>query len=352
LRRRAPSPVKKCFTDLHFLGFSTKILACVHKSDRLLGIAEAGSVGDLADCRKSVLYHVMAMDKAGARARSIVGYLTDAHDLTVRRLVALGEARSGGAPCPWAFVALGSAGRGEMLPGSDQDNAIVYDSTDGDGDAERPWFLSLGEYLCGSLERIGIPACNHGLMARNPDWCAPRKEWETRYARWVEEPEAERIVNLNALIDIRQVAGSADLVASIRGSFEAAVARTPSFLIHLANGARNLRIPGAPLADPAAAKEAAGLIPSFARVYATREGLRQTNTFSRLDALAAAGILWTDTARESAEAYEVLLKNRLTPGTGANGTPGRIREAMTKAAISQAVVLQKRVGFDFLGLPG
>jgi hypothetical protein len=37
----APSPVKKCFTDLHFLGFSTKILACVHKSDRLLGGASA-----------------------------------------------------------------------------------------------------------------------------------------------------------------------------------------------------------------------------------------------------------------------------------------------------------------------
>jgi superfamily II DNA or RNA helicase len=36
LRRRAQSPVKKCFTYLHFLGFSTKILACVHKSDRLL----------------------------------------------------------------------------------------------------------------------------------------------------------------------------------------------------------------------------------------------------------------------------------------------------------------------------
>jgi hypothetical protein len=44
LRRRAPSPVKKCFTYLHFLGFSTKILACVHKSDRLLAPDEVGHV--------------------------------------------------------------------------------------------------------------------------------------------------------------------------------------------------------------------------------------------------------------------------------------------------------------------
>jgi CBS domain-containing protein len=208
--------------------------------------------------------------------------------------------------------------------------------------------------VCGSLERAGIPACKHGLMARNPDWCAPRAAWEARYAHWVEEPESNRIVNLNALIDIRPVAGAAELVDSIRASFELAVTRTPSFLMHLANGARNLRIPGAPVADPAAAKEAAGLFPAFARVYATSAGLRQTNTFTRLEALAAAGILWEDTARDSAEAYEVLLKTRLALSLGlvSAGKPGRMAEAMTKAALSQAAVFQKRLGFDFPGLPG
>jgi signal-transduction protein with cAMP-binding, CBS, and nucleotidyltransferase domain len=320
-----------------------------HKKETIQGIAE--SVEELASCSVAILDHVRAMDAAGGKARHIVRLLTEAHDLTVRKLVDLSLLRSGEAPCAWAFVVLGSAGRGELLPGSDQDNAIIFDPASGNGDAERPWFLGLGEYLCDSLERTGIPKCRHGLMARNPDWCAPRAEWEARYAHWVEEPESGRIVNLNALIDIRPVAGSSDLVASIRGSFESAVARTPSFLVHLANSARNLRIPGAPMVDPAGAKEAAGLFPAFVRVYATKAGLRQTNTFARLDALAAAGILWDDTARESTESYEILLKNRLALGLGASGKPGRILETMTKVALSQAVVLQKRIGFDFPGLP-
>ena len=321
-------------------------------SATLARIGKATSVEDLADCRQSILEQVRTMDAAGAKAKHTVRLITEVHDLAVRKLAWLGRNRFGEAPCPWAFVALGSAGRGEMLPGSDQDNAIVFDPTSGDCATERQWFLGLGEFLCGSLERIGIPKCKHGLMARNPDWCAPRTEWEARYARWVEEPESERIVNLNALIDIRPVAGSAELVASIRGSFESAVARTPSFLVHLANGARKLRIPGAPVADPAGAKEAAGLFPAFARVYATGAGLRQTNTFDRLDALASAGTLWQDTTHESAESYEVLLKNRLAIGWEGIGKPGRIAEAMTKAALSQAALLQKRIGFDFPGLPG
>ena len=318
----------------------------------LARVGEAESVDELADCRRSILDHIRTMDAAGAKARHIARFVTEAHDLTVRRLIDLRRKRVGEAPCTWAFVALGSAGRCEMLPGSDQDNAVIFDPASGNGDAERPWFLGLGEYLCNSLERIGIPKCKHGLMAWNPEWCAPRTEWESRYTQWVQEPESGRIVNLNALIDIRPVAGSSELVASIRGSFESAVARTPSFIVHLANGARNLRIPGSPVADPAGAKEAAGLFPAIARVYATKAGLRQTNTFNRLDALGAAGILWEDTIRESEDSYEVLLKNKLASSWGSGGKPGRIPEAMAKAALSQAVVLQKRMGFDFPGLPG
>jgi len=314
-------------------------------------IGKAASVEDLAGCRQSILHQVRIMDTAGAKARLLVRLVTEVHDLIVRRLVGLDLKHMGEAPCPWAFLALGSAGRSEMLPGSDQDNAIVFSPVSGNGDVERPWFLKLGEYLCGSLEQVGIHECSHGLMARNPEWCASQAQWEARYAQWIAEPEAERIVSLNALLDIRLVTGSAELVSLILSSLESALARTPAFLFHLANGARNLRIPAAAAADPAGAKEAAGLFPAFARVYATKAGLRQTNTFARLDALASLGILWGDSARESADAYDVLLKNRLALSLEASGRPGRITEAMNKAALSQAALLQKRIGFDFLGLP-
>jgi CBS domain-containing protein len=256
-----------------------------------------------------------------------------------------------------------------MLPDSDQDNALVFDPVDDDGQKEKAWFLSLGAYVCDGLEAAGIPACRHGLMARNAEWCLTRTEWEARYTRWVAEPEPDRIVNLNALIDIRAVAGHTELVLGLRTYFKRAVAATPAFLLHLANGARNLRIPnlaassGTPshesgtiaarsaamTASKAAAKEAAGLFPAFARVYATRAGLSETATHDRLNALAAKGDLWEDTARDSAEAYEALLSARLQLYMIPSTNRGRIAEAVLKATLSQAAVLQKRIGFDFLG---
>jgi len=342
----------------------------------LAGIAQARSTGELAAARNSILGRVAAMTAAGVRARLIVNLLTEVHDAIVVRLIELAcgsssNASMGEPPCAWAFVALGSAGRREMLPDSDQDNAIIFDPADGDGQKERAWFLSLGAFVCAGLEAAGIPPCKHGVMAKNAEWCLSRVEWESRYERWVAEPEPERIVNLNALIDIRTVAGESGLVPGLRGHFRRAVAMTPAFLTHLANGSRNLRIPSPAAADASmsqeaamvAAKEAAGLFPAFARVYATKTGLSETGTFDRLKALAASGDLWDDTARESAESYEALLDARLKMNvnqssqngipTDAKGTTrSRLAEAILRTALSQATVLQKRIGFDFTGQPG
>ncbi len=327
-------------------------------------IGRAQSVEILAGIRHSILDKLRSISAAGGKASYIVRLITEAYDMIVGRLVELAKDQFGEPPCPWAFVALGSAGRLEMLPDSDQDNAIIYDQSNGTGEAERSWFMVLGGYLCDSLGTIGIPPCHHGLMARNHEWCAARAEWESRYTRWVSEPEPDRVVNLNALIDIRMVAGDQDLVSSIRAHFRQAVSRTPSFLLHLANGARNLRIPGIPGTDGpdtrSAAKEASGLFPAFARVYAVQAGLHATGTSARLTALANSGALWAETSRDSIEAYEVLLRNRLTMALGETRLPGmtpgashwpegRIAEAMTRAALSQAAVLQKRISFDFSG---
>ncbi|MFH2115336.1 MAG: DUF294 nucleotidyltransferase-like domain-containing protein, partial [Spirochaetota bacterium] len=165
----------------------------------------AQSMESLASIRHSILNKARNITVAGGKASHIVRLITEAHDMIVGRLVELAKDQIGEPPCPWACLALGSAGRREMFPDSDQDNAIIFDQTSGNGEAERTWFLALGGYLCDSLEAIGIPPCPHGLMARNPEWCATRMEWESRYTRWVSEPEPDRVVNLNALIDIRMV---------------------------------------------------------------------------------------------------------------------------------------------------
>ena len=68
----------------------------------------------------------------------------------------MAEAGQGAPPCPYAFVVLGSAGRGESLLAMDQDNAIVFAEGEPDG-AEDRWFARLGTHVAEILHEAGVP---------------------------------------------------------------------------------------------------------------------------------------------------------------------------------------------------
>jgi CBS domain-containing protein len=303
---------------------------------------------------------------AGARARTTARLFTDCHDRIARRLVELAVADLGAPPCGYAFVALGSAGRRELMPDSDQDDAIVFRPDGGDGEGERGYFLALGDRVCRSLGEVGLPPCTHGIVAMNREWCAPLALWESYFSRWIREPEPENLLEINAFFDMRTIGGDEGITRSLRESVFRMLREEPAFLIHLAQAARNLRIPALPIHDAAAAKEAAALFPAFARAYALKAGIRETGTFDRLDRLAELAAIGADTARESIESFEFLLRGRLEgslsrmPALGFPPAPlparekaqresGRLVDIQRRAALAQASALQKRIGFDFLG---
>ena len=57
---------------------------------------------------------------------------------------------AGPAPCAYAVLVLGSAGRGESLLAMDQDNALVFAEGEPDGEADR-WFARLGRRMAAIL---------------------------------------------------------------------------------------------------------------------------------------------------------------------------------------------------------
>src|SRR5262249_23918088 len=75
--------------------------------------------------------------REGLSAVEVADVLSSAlRDLSARA-AALAEATlwaegSGAAPAPWAFLVLGSAGRGDSLLAADQDNALVHAGTEAD----------------------------------------------------------------------------------------------------------------------------------------------------------------------------------------------------------------------------
>ena len=99
-------------------------------------------------------------------------------------------------PAPYAFLVLGSGGRGESLLAADQDNALVHAGAE----ADDPWYAELGRRAADILDGSGIPYCKGAVMAANSRWRASLDGWRGRIRRWVERPEGESLLNVEHLL--------------------------------------------------------------------------------------------------------------------------------------------------------
>ena len=336
-------------------------------------IGDAATVGEIAAARGRLPELVQHFLESGAGLASVNRRLTRVSNTATGRLVQLAANELGSPPAGFAFLALGSEGREEQTPGSDQDNAIVYaDGATGDPDAVREWFLRLGHRVCGWLEETGVPPCVGGMMASNPRWCAPISDWQGMFGRWIDEPEPLELLHFQIFFDFRPVHGDRGLAAALRRSIAEHLRGEPPFFLHLARDALQRRLPplfeggilrdllhaGSPLLDT---KDA--LIPfvSFARLYALRHGVEATNTLARLDGLRERGVLKPGFHADITGAFTFLARVRLARQAAslrAGKKPDDILDvrkldregtAMLRHAASQAVLIRKRISFDFLG---
>jgi len=292
---------------------------------------------------------------------------------TTDRLVSLAARELGTPPAAFAFLALGSEGREEQLPGSDQDSAIVYASGAAqESAAMQAWFLALGRRVCEWLGEMGVPPCVGGTMASNPHWCAPISDWRDLLGRWIAEPEPRELLDFQAFLDFRPTSGDRGLAAALRRFIAERLAGEPPFFLHLARDTLQRKLPplfeggmvrdllrvGSTLLD---AKNAMLPFVSFARLYALRHGVEATNTLARLDGLRERDVLKPSFHGDLTGAYSFLAGLRLdrraaTLGAGKKGddvidtlTLDREGQSLLRHAAAQAVLVQKRISFDFLG---
>ncbi|MEX0983054.1 MAG: DUF294 nucleotidyltransferase-like domain-containing protein [Bacteroidales bacterium] len=99
---------------------------------REIEIAE--DVNHLAQIYKRVPVLVKALLESGDRTDNINRIITSVADAMHRRVVGFAIEEIGLAPCRFAFMVMGSEGRGEQTLATDQDNAIVYEDLKEGGD--------------------------------------------------------------------------------------------------------------------------------------------------------------------------------------------------------------------------
>jgi len=225
-------------------------------------------------------------------------------------------------PVPWAWMALGSAARHEQALSTDQDHALAYEPQEVPPEEADAAFAELAKRVTDGLEAVGIPRCNGGAMAENPQMRRTTQEWVEAFERWMSDPGITGSIYTSIVFDYRRVTGALGIETVlddlIRGAAEDEV-----FLRHMARRALDRRPPtgfrGNLVVEGKG--EHAGtldvkhggitLITNVARVLGIGSGLTERSTVKRLRGAAAAGRIDTELQEGLEEAFGVLWRVRL-----------------------------------------
>jgi CBS domain-containing protein len=282
---------------------------------RILGeIAAAPIREELVVIAGKVPVAVAAIIRAGlnaTRASEVMSLMVDA---ITRRLLDLAEDELGPSPCRWAWIALGSQGRREQAIATDQDHALIYEAAGEDG-----YFDRLATHVVEGLEACGIPRCPSGVMASEPGWRLSPAIWAERTRQWITDPDLGRAFFTEIIFDFRQVAGPYPGEALLTESLVAARQHRP-FMLRLTRLAVAHRIPlrrfGARLVAPGGVMDVktAALRPltELARVLGIEAGSNSPSTQARLRKAAAASVLDGATSHDLCEAFETMMRIRLS----------------------------------------
>ena len=133
----------------------------------------------------------------------------------------------------WCWLALGSEGRSEQTAGSDQDNALVFDTATlaaSELDATRSELLRFAQAANEALAQVGFPLCPGQIMAGNVEYCLSSAEWRARFAQWLREPTPEALLRANIFFDFRPLHGRSSVGLDLRRWLGAHAAGSRLFL--------------------------------------------------------------------------------------------------------------------------
>lgn len=244
---------------------------------------------------------------------------TRGRDALLRRVLEIVLEELGEDLPPFAWMALGSAGRGEETLYTDQDYLLVYP----DGEEDRP-FVDLARRTVDYLERIGIRKCKGGVMPTNDKWRGSLGQWRERVNKTLEKGRGPlSALDLMILMDLRLVAGDGALAQAMRdlvlkltsnkgllNEMLQTIIFIPlplgllgRFLVEKSGqnkGKLNLKTGGwAPLVV-------------LVRVMAVSYGIEETGTLDRIEGLSKKEVISPELAEDLKEAYHILMGLRIS----------------------------------------
>ncbi|MDA8236027.1 MAG: DUF294 nucleotidyltransferase-like domain-containing protein [Clostridia bacterium] len=292
----------------------------IETRDSITGLIEASKEVD------KVLTALIA-EKAGFS--EICEVITEFYDRLTRKTIEISlqemlDEGHGSPPVPFCWITMGSGGRKEQTSRTDQDNGIIYEDVPEDkAEVVSKYFHLLATKIVNGLIEIGFAKCKGNVMATNPEWCKPLREWELTVNRGIAESVPDMIRQFTIFLDFRPIYGDRNLSAQLHQYVFRVVKESPIILHFLA---KDDLANGVPLGffrqfitdksgehkDEFDLKRSVCVhVVDCIRIFAIRESISETSTLGRLRELANKEILNKEDVELFDTAYETLMMFRI-----------------------------------------
>lgn len=303
----------------------------------------------------------------GVQSRQLTALISHLNDLICERLVLLFSDKHRLNLTDFAWIALGSEGRGEQTISTDQDNALVF--RDGLRPETRESLLTFAQDVNAGLDACGFPLCKGHIMASNPELCLAESEWMAKFANWIEHGSPENLLRSSIFFDFRVLAGNASLTDAMRELVRTRSMATPRFIKQLADNSSRSQVPlnwhGGVETVKVDGREcldlkmgATALVVDVARIFALSKGIVATNTRVRLEQVGQALGLAAREYESWVTAFDFMQTLRLNiqiQRTAVAGNPNLIELAslndidrsILKESLKTIRQLQQRLELDY-----
>ena len=314
--------------------------------------------------------------KNGVQPDNISKLITTVADAVLEKIISFAVEKAGEPPCRFAFVIMGSEGRNEQTLKTDQDNFLIYEDIKDSVEAKevQRYFLALSTDICSWLDRAGYTFCEGGNMAQNEKWCQPLAVWKHYFRSWIHAANPEDLLNSSIFYDFRWAWGERELSDELGNFLFSSLESWSGFFRNMVENAlyfkpplgffRNIVVQSkGEHKDAFDIKRAMMPIIDFARIYALKNQIRDTNTLVRLKKIHDKRLLTDEEYDDIAQSYRYLMNLRfirqITAITDESGRADNFIKPKDLSSIDQTMLkeifrriegIQQKMSIEFTGI--
>lgn len=229
---------------------NTKVVGILSKHDVMVSLGNNPAVlvkaikrakksSQLKPIRKSVMRLLQGYLEKNIPMSITLKIISELNDACVKQLIQLAVAKmEKKPPVAFAWLAMGSQGRGEQLLHTDQDNALLFaDVAPSKLEKTTAYFLRLSKHINKGLQEIGYEYCPAEMMASSPKWCMSLSQWKATVGHWISNPGKEEVLLSSIFFDYNLSYGDGHLLDELSDHIFEGTRKYPLFFVHLASGA-------------------------------------------------------------------------------------------------------------------